>query len=533
MADRRADLAARLASLQDAVGLIQGRLDDDVVASAAALTQRAGERLAISGDHTVVALAGATGSGKSSTFNALSDTQFATTGVRRPTTSEAMAVSWGETSPARLLDWLDVGRRHLVPAGDTPWRQVVLLDLPDHDSTEREHRVTVDRLVELVDMLIWVVDPQKYADGALHDGYLRPLADHAEIMAVVLNQADRLTADQQRQTMADLRRLLASEGLAKAPVLAMSARTGQGLDDLRGLIERAAAEKAMTARRFSADVSREAAVLAEALGSGAVPTIGSGEIDRLNQALAESAGVSLVVERVRKAWRHRGALATGWPFVAWIERLRPDPLKALRLGQTRTELAPTEVSRSSLPKATSVQVARMDSALRELTRAATVGVPPAWSDRIGAEVRRSARTLADRLDVAVAGTDLRMDRGHGWWSLIRLLQWVLLLAVAVGGVWLAIPVVAALLQAPVALPPVVWRGWPVQTLLFGGGIIGGIALGLLSRVFVNAGAGVRARTARRALVEAVGAVTDADVVAPVRSELQRLEAARSAVAAAG
>ena len=50
----------------------------------------------------------------------------------------------------------------------------------------------VDRLVQLVDMMIWVVDPQKYADAALHDRYLRPLAQHADVMMIVLNQADRL-----------------------------------------------------------------------------------------------------------------------------------------------------------------------------------------------------------------------------------------------------------------------------------------------------------------------------------------------------
>ena len=36
----------------------------------------------------------------------------------------------------------------------------------------------VDRLVQLVDMLVWVVDPQKYADAAIHDRYLKPLAQH-------------------------------------------------------------------------------------------------------------------------------------------------------------------------------------------------------------------------------------------------------------------------------------------------------------------------------------------------------------------
>ena len=47
-------------------------------------------------------------------------------------------------------------------------------------------------MVELVDLLVWVADPQKYADAALHDGYLRPLAGHGDAMVVVLNQADRL-----------------------------------------------------------------------------------------------------------------------------------------------------------------------------------------------------------------------------------------------------------------------------------------------------------------------------------------------------
>ena len=63
----------------------------------------------------------------------------------------------------------------------------MLLDLPDFDSVEHAHRLEVDRLIELVDLVVWVVDPQKYADAALHDRYLRPLAGHAGVMLVVLN----------------------------------------------------------------------------------------------------------------------------------------------------------------------------------------------------------------------------------------------------------------------------------------------------------------------------------------------------------
>ena len=46
---------------------------------------------------------------------------------------------------------------------------LVLLDLPDHDSTVAAHRIEVDRLVALVDLLVWVLDPQKYADAAVHE----------------------------------------------------------------------------------------------------------------------------------------------------------------------------------------------------------------------------------------------------------------------------------------------------------------------------------------------------------------------------
>jgi len=41
-------------------------------------------------------------------------------------------------------------------------------------------------LVKLADLLIWVLDPQKYADAALHDRFLKPLAAHKDVMVIVL-----------------------------------------------------------------------------------------------------------------------------------------------------------------------------------------------------------------------------------------------------------------------------------------------------------------------------------------------------------
>ena len=189
-------VAARLRALDRVVELAADRLARRCSPARATVAQRAGERLRLSGDHTVVALAGATGSGKSSLFNALAGTGLATSGVRRPTTGVAHAVVWGADGAGPLLDWLDVPRRHHLGArSSTPATATCAgwCCSTCRTTTRRSGApLEVDRLVALVDVLVWVLDPQKYADAAVHDRYLRPLARHGEVMVVVLNQVDRL-----------------------------------------------------------------------------------------------------------------------------------------------------------------------------------------------------------------------------------------------------------------------------------------------------------------------------------------------------
>ena len=173
------------------------------VDEAGRVVDRAGARLRLSAEHTVVALAGATGSGKSSTFNALAGLDLAAVGVRRPTTSYATACVWGDEGAAELLEWLDIPPRHRVVRDsmldrghqDNGLDGLVLLDLPDHDSTEVSHHLEVERLVGLTDLMVWVLDPQKYADAAVHQRFLAPLATHRDVMLVVLNHIDEVSPD--------------------------------------------------------------------------------------------------------------------------------------------------------------------------------------------------------------------------------------------------------------------------------------------------------------------------------------------------
>ncbi|HEY1174896.1 MAG TPA: YfjP family GTPase, partial [Phytomonospora sp.] len=233
-------LRSRLEALRELVGLSRTRLDSRTLSEAGRVLDEASARRRLSGQHTVVAIAGATGSGKSQLFNALAGVTISETGVRRPTTAAPIACSWSDGA-ASLIERLGIPprlRRRPLPTGDgeSPLRGLVLIDLPDHDSAAVQHRRHVDRILALVDAVIWVVDPEKYADAVLHERYLRPMAAHAEVMFVVLNQIDRLPGEAAEQVLDDLRRLLDEDGIALGEygepgttVLALSALPGDGV----------------------------------------------------------------------------------------------------------------------------------------------------------------------------------------------------------------------------------------------------------------------------------------------------------------
>ena len=533
--DVSAHLVDHLRALGEAAELCEGRVESDALGEARRVVGQADRRLAMSGSATVVALAGATGSGKSSIFNGLSGTTLATVGVRRPTTAHALACSWGEESAEELLDWLQIPRRHAL-AADPETDAVdglVLLDLPDHDSTELDHRLEVDRLVQLVDMLIWVVDPQKYADAAIHDRYLKPLAQHADVMMIILNQVDRLSMTQREQCLTDLRRLLDSEGLAKLSVMAVSAATGEGIEALRVTLAQRVSEKQSAARRLAADVAVAALRLSGASGTTKLTPLGRSSIDQLTTQVAIAAGVPVVTEAVGKAWRMRGGLATGWPVLAWVAKFKPDPLRRLHLdrlgvGRQRKEIDPSQVGRTSLPATSGVQKARVDTALRALADQAAQDLTRGWADGIKQAARSAEDELPDRVDRAIATTDLDLAHHQRWWQLIRVLQWLLVATVLVGLGWLALSFLLAYLQLP-PLPKVTWWGLPAPTVLAIGGVLAGLVVAGLARIGVEIGARRRMTKARQSLRAAIARVTGELVIDPVKAEQARYESARLAL----
>jgi len=528
-------LDQRLAALAQAARLARGRLDGELVDAAEAVVQRAGRRLGLGVEATVVALAGPTGAGKSTLFNALAGGDLAATSHRRPTTAAATAAIRGDVGD-ELLDWLEVPRRHRLEGGPAG---LVLLDLPDFDSVELSHRVEVERVVALADLMIWVVDPQKYADGLLHEHYLRPFAAYGESMLVVLNQSDRLDAAGRAACVTDLRRLLAADGLPGLPVLATSALTGDGLAELEALLEQRVSAREAAVARLAADVATAASDLRAACGEGNAGRVERADRAALTAALAEAAGVPGVVRAVAGAHRRRGALATGWPFVRWVRRLRPDPLRRLRLpdrveGAGEPAAIPpagAPAARSSLPVPTRVQRAQVETAARALAGRAAGDLPAPWPALVRQAALAREDELPARLEAAVSGTDLRV-RTPRWWRAAGLLQALLAVLVIGGALWLLALAGLGYLQLDDAIPTPEVADFPVPTLLLGGGALVGIVLAFLAGLAIRAGARRRARVAERALRPPVQAVADELVLAPVEAELDAHERLRKALARA-
>ncbi|WP_026540231.1 GTPase [Paenarthrobacter nicotinovorans] len=521
-------LQRRLEALNAARELAEGVLPDENLQSVYEVLERATSRRSLSAGHTVVGFFGATGSGKSSLFNAVSGSDLATATARRPTTSAPLAGIWGEEGSGPLLDWLDVKERHALPSvpgladADTG---LVLLDLPDFDSTRAENREIAQRMTGMVDVLVWVLDPQKYADAAVHNDFLQPMASHGAVTLVVLNQVDKLSAADASAVMESLKGILERDGLGKVRVVGASAVTGTGVPDVRAAIRNVVAQREATTRRLAADVLKAGTELAIASGDGEAHGITAGAKARLASELATAANVPVVVDAVQRSFARESARRTGWPVTRWLLRFRPDPLRRLNLGRKDTR---PELSRTSLPPAGAPERARTDAAVRDFADAASAGAPGPWRAAIRAAARDGREQLPDALDQAIAGTDLKATQRPLWWVLFNTLQW-LALVLAVGGLgWLGVLAALGYFQMPVPEVPRT-EGWPWPTLMVAGGVLLGIVLAIAGRIVGGWAAKARAARAAKRLKAAVAAVAGQRIVEPVDVEITRLKAFNAAL----
>lgn len=533
--------------LKDAVGGLIGALDAGgeylpaaKTASARKVLRKSSERLELVGSHTIVALAGATGSGKSSLFNRLVGSAASTVGMLRPTSTTITSAVWGEDPATPLLDWVGSADRHRVSRERAERSGVgedldglVLLDLPDVDSHRLAHRAEADRVLELADVFVWVTDPQKYADGVLHEDYLRKRRAHEAVTLVVLNQADRLDAEEAQACRRHLHHLLVEDGLPNVEVLLVSARTGEGMDALRSALSTAVHAATAARVRLLGDLYAEAASLREDVADTEA-TVEAEPDPALVAGLARTAGVPVVLASVERDYRARASRHTGWPITRRLRALRPDPMRRFHLDQTvlakggrkrgkAQSTADAEIgavlARSSLPEATPAARAAVATLMRRTATKASQGLPPLWADAVEAAAGPDENDLADALDQAIVGTPLR-GRTPSWWYLIGALQWVFVLCAVGGLLWLLFLWAMAAAQLPLPQTPT-YSGVPVPTGMLLGGLLGGFLLSILCLPLVGLGARRRRRTIEKRLDDAIAGVAKNRLLAPQHELLTR------------
>lgn len=438
----------------------------------------------------------------------------------------------------------------------------MLIDLPDHDSAAAGHREQVDELLRLVDVVVWVLDPEKYADAALHERYLRPRAGHADITVLVLNQVDRLPQEAAELVLDDLRRLLDEDGLAVgeygeagAVVLAVSAVTGQGLADLRAVLARIVGERGAAGQRLAADMDDIADRLRPLFvgeGGGGLTDLAREEfIDRLADAVgAAAAGQSAERDWTRAArdacgtpWgRLLGERAGGSGCSRFRRKSTGSPVRGMRrgigggrgraFGDRRTAgrsgygrgargavgLVPGQdtgdPAAGSVPGVSASRPV-IDEAVRGLAADAAHGLPAPWAQAVRDAARRGGQGLPSALDAAVARSRPGPPEQPGWWSAARSAQW-LLMALALAGVVCGSGMVSGTLALTWWLPLVVTAV----------GVLGGPLVKGACRVVARGPARRYGQGAERLLREAAADCGRARVLEPVAAELMRYREVR-------
>ena len=137
----------------------------------------------------IVAFMGGTGVGKSSLLNRLAGKAIAKAGIVRPTSREVTLFHHHSIAIQHLPEQLPLAKITVAQHDIETQKNIVWIDMPDFDSTELSNKQLVLQWLPHIDVLIYVVSPERYRDEKAWRLLLAEGARHAWLF--VFNQWDK------------------------------------------------------------------------------------------------------------------------------------------------------------------------------------------------------------------------------------------------------------------------------------------------------------------------------------------------------
>lgn len=302
---------------------------------------------------TVVAVAGPSGTGKSTVVNTLARSHnLVPTGTHRPTTQEIIAYVDADIDGTPFLELSGISRSisvefcaadskarpELRPRGEakqvTPPQNnhLIVVEVPDTlllpELTSRAAQV-----LETADLILWTTDCQKYADVAFHTQI--SAFPHLGNAYFVLTHTERLT-ETQRQTLNQELITIAQRLEVSTQILPISIYDDSSLLSFRETVEelsrapraRWQGEQAAirhTAARLCRNLELEQCAEPENLciqSQLIAPSSSPAEADLVDR-VAQVSGLAAVEANASKQYMQAGGFWTLWPVLSWLAGIKP------------------------------------------------------------------------------------------------------------------------------------------------------------------------------------------------------------------
>ncbi len=178
----------------------------------------------------VVALFGGTGVGKSTLLNRLADQDIAAASVVRPTSREVTVYLHKSIETRDLQTLLPLQNVGVARHEQRQWEHVVWIDTPDIDSLETENHQRILQWLPYVDLLLYVVNSERYRDDRGWKLLQESAAEHAWMF--IFNHWDRAHPEQKK----DFAQLLSKAGFTEPNIYCTDCRSQQSEDDYAQLL---------------------------------------------------------------------------------------------------------------------------------------------------------------------------------------------------------------------------------------------------------------------------------------------------------